>query len=480
LTIHRVVSTGVEELDSVLGGGFPKGSLIVLAGSPGTGKTVFSARFLYHGAVNCGEKGIYVSLCEGKEIFMENMRGFGFDFEKLERGGMFRFLDMLTVKEKGISTILDMIIGEVEKFGAERLVLDSFSAMAHAFKDPIEARIIVHTILGKLIRGMGCTILLIKETGGNDVGKVFEAEEFVADGVIRFLATELEDQRLRSLEIIKLRGARLKEPRHVFTLDGGFKVFEPFEVKPPSESREPFQPPPDRSGKYSMGSKDMDEFVGGGMPESSFMILECDEKVPITAIPILLHTMTASFMLRGRGVVIAPSSGVSYASLSNYLGLYGVTHEHCEQSLRVITLGKTEEKTENCEYETALSGEDWKKDLETILKKHEEFASKVSRPILLMVCAATLATLYGEKEGLEILKTVVAHAKNAGAILIAIIGAGYRDLAIKLSLLADFYLRLTRKHGCLILYGVKPKTGLYGVECDVSKGYPLPKLTPIL
>ena len=223
LTIHRVVSTGVEELDSVLGGGFPKGSLIVLAGSPGTGKTVFSARFLYHGAVNCGEKGIYVSLCEGKEIFMENMRGFGFDFEKLERGGMFRFLDMLTVKEKGISTILDMIIGEVEKFGAERLVLDSFSAMAHAFKDPIEARIIVHTILGKLIRGMGCTILLIKETGGNDVGKVFEAEEFVADDVIRFLATELEDQRLRSLEIIKLRGARLKEPRHVFTLDGGLK-----------------------------------------------------------------------------------------------------------------------------------------------------------------------------------------------------------------------------------------------------------------
>jgi len=104
----------------------------------------------------------------------------------------------------------------------------------------------------------------------------------------------------------------------------------------------------------------------------------------------------------------------------------------------------------------------------------------VSRPILLMICAATLATLYGEKEGLEILKTVVAHAKNAGAILIAIIGAGYRDLAIKLSLLADFYLRLTRKHGCLILYGVKPKTGLYGVECDVSKGYPLPKLTPIL
>ncbi|MEM2843318.1 MAG: ATPase domain-containing protein [Candidatus Bathyarchaeia archaeon] len=44
------VKTGVEELDNVIEGGFPKGSLIILFGELGTGKTVFSAQFLLEGA----------------------------------------------------------------------------------------------------------------------------------------------------------------------------------------------------------------------------------------------------------------------------------------------------------------------------------------------------------------------------------------------------------------------------------------------
>ncbi|MEM3091008.1 MAG: ATPase domain-containing protein, partial [Candidatus Bathyarchaeia archaeon] len=110
---RQFISTGVEGLDAVLGGGFPRGSLILLAGNPGTGKTVFSAQFLYRGAVDSGEKGVYVSFAESRETFFENMRGFGFDFEKLEREGRFRFLDLLTVKEHGVPSVLNMIVEEV-------------------------------------------------------------------------------------------------------------------------------------------------------------------------------------------------------------------------------------------------------------------------------------------------------------------------------------------------------------------------------
>ena len=54
------VSTGVSGLDEVIGGGCPLGSLIILAGNPGTGKTIFSATFLYNGTVNYSEKGVYI------------------------------------------------------------------------------------------------------------------------------------------------------------------------------------------------------------------------------------------------------------------------------------------------------------------------------------------------------------------------------------------------------------------------------------
>jgi KaiC/GvpD/RAD55 family RecA-like ATPase len=476
---RRFTPTGIETLDNVLGGGFPRNSLIVLTGNPGTGKTVFSASFLYRGVVDYGENGVYVSFAESRKAFHENMKAFGFNFKSLESAGKFRFLDLLTVKEDVVPLVTDFIVDEVDKVKAKRLVLDSYSALAQAFKSPFEARIFIHTVLSKLIRNMGCTILLIKEASESDGKNFFEPEEFVADGVIRLSATELENRRLRSLEILKLRGTRLEKPKLVFTLDGGFKVFESFELKPP-EKNEPFQPPSDLPSKYSMGSKDMDNVVGGGIPESSFMILECDEKVPISAVPVLLHPMTASFALKGRGAIIAPSCGVNYATLSEFLKLYGVTPENCKRSLRVVIMGKNMETAESCEYEIVVDGENWEKDLETVLKTYEHFASEVGRPILSMVCAATLATLYGDERCLEILKTAAAQAKNAGAILIAIIGAGYRDLAIKLSLLADFYFRLTRKHGCLILYGVKPRTLLYAVEADTSKGYPTAKLAPIL
>jgi circadian clock protein KaiC len=44
------VPTGIDGLDPLIEGGFPRGSLVLLAGNPGTGKTIFSMQFLYNGA----------------------------------------------------------------------------------------------------------------------------------------------------------------------------------------------------------------------------------------------------------------------------------------------------------------------------------------------------------------------------------------------------------------------------------------------
>ena len=55
------ISTGVEKLDQLLSGGYPKGKSILIAGEPGTGKTLLSLQYLMEGAKK-GEKGIYVSI----------------------------------------------------------------------------------------------------------------------------------------------------------------------------------------------------------------------------------------------------------------------------------------------------------------------------------------------------------------------------------------------------------------------------------
>src|SRR5256884_9217486 len=88
------VSTGIPGLDELLEGGFPTGSLITLAGRPGTGKTIFGSQFLYQGARESGEPGMYVSMLEGRKGDFGNMKRLGLDLEPLEKKKLIRILEM--------------------------------------------------------------------------------------------------------------------------------------------------------------------------------------------------------------------------------------------------------------------------------------------------------------------------------------------------------------------------------------------------
>ena len=56
------VATGVEGLDELLSGGFPRGRVVLLLGGPGSGKTILASQFLYNGVTKYGENGILISL----------------------------------------------------------------------------------------------------------------------------------------------------------------------------------------------------------------------------------------------------------------------------------------------------------------------------------------------------------------------------------------------------------------------------------
>jgi len=46
--------------------------------------------------------------------------------------------------------------------------------------------------------------------------------------------------------------------------------------------------------------------------------------------------------------------------------------------------------------------------------------------------------------------------------------------------IADIHMRATRRHGCILLYGVKPRTPLYAVQPDPSGRTPIPSIIPIV
>lgn len=161
---------------------------------------------------------------------MKNMRRIGYEFDKLEERGLFKFIDVLTLMEAGAAEILRMIIDETASFNAQRLVIDSLMAIAQGLSKPREPRVFLHTLFSKIMKELRCTTILIEEVlfGEERIGYGLEA--FVASAVI-FPEMDMIDGRfLRRIRIEKLRGAPVPNDRACFTLANGFEVFPPLKI----------------------------------------------------------------------------------------------------------------------------------------------------------------------------------------------------------------------------------------------------------
>jgi len=477
MTISRV-PTGIGGLDSLIEGGFPRGSLVLLAGNPGSGKTMFSARYLHHG-LKLNEPGLYVSFAENRETFLANMRRIGLDFEKYVSQKRFEFLDLFTVKEQGIEIILESIMGVADASGAKRLVIDSFSALAQAFKDPIDVRVIVHTVLSRIVRKSDCTTIMIEEVplGESKIG--YGVEEFVADAVIVLKTGELDGRPLRDLEIVKIRGTELVEKKLVFTLKDCFRVFQPFRLKP-VEKQVQFQPIPDPPGRFSTGTPDLDAMLGGGIPRGSTVLLEKDEKTSRAEYDFLMAPLAMNFAAQGRGVLILPSVLFDYGAVREMVLSYGLSEKVFQSQIVLLDHQRLPHPEDVRPNVVQLKGVDAMDDLLNVLESVTWLKSGRDQPALVSVSLDAGLSLYGEAQGRRLLDLTASTVRGRASLFLLVGRESPDNLTDKISSIVDFHLKLTREHGSLLLYGVKPRTPLYAVETDTSKGYPIPRLTPIV
>lgn len=210
---------GIAELDESLRGGFPARSVILLSGNAGSGKTILSTQFLYNGAVKCGEKGVYVSFAENRDDFYRNMLSLGMDMRSLERKGLFKFIDMVTMQgEDALKIITEKIVKTTSEMNAKRLVIDSLSALLQTM-NAAEARTFLHTVLGKVTKSPGVTTLVLGEIPYGEGKTGLGVEEFVADGVILLTHMDKTSSANRRLTIAKMRGTPLDHLSFEYLID---------------------------------------------------------------------------------------------------------------------------------------------------------------------------------------------------------------------------------------------------------------------
>jgi len=122
------VSSGVETLDTMCGGGFFKDSIILATGATGTGKTLLVSKFLQNACVN-GDRAILFAYEESRAQLSRNAFSWGIDFEDLERKGLLKIICAYP-ESAGLEDHLQIIKSEIAEFKPSRIAIDSLSALA--------------------------------------------------------------------------------------------------------------------------------------------------------------------------------------------------------------------------------------------------------------------------------------------------------------------------------------------------------------
>ncbi len=237
--------TGINGLDDLIEGGFPRGDTILIAGKAGTGKSILATQFLYRGAVDYGEPGVLVTLEEPPQRIRRNMLRFGMDLEKLEREGLLIIVDLSPSKPMpmmigeypsfDLSGLESIILNNVKKINARRIVIDTISIMAYKFKSRDILREEIFRLCAHLTE-TGATLLLTSEIPAQETGLgVFDIEAFLASGVIILYNEKISNtSRSRSIEVLKLRGSKHSSRIHSMRItEEGIRVY-PAEITPSS------------------------------------------------------------------------------------------------------------------------------------------------------------------------------------------------------------------------------------------------------
>ncbi len=227
------IPTDIPGFDLIGQGGLPRGRTTLIAGTAGSGKTVFATHFLAAGIQKAGEPGVFATFEDEPEGIRRNMMGFGWNIRRWEKEGMWCFVDVSPdtsgptpiVGSYDLGGLISRIEHAAKKLGATRIVLDSLNALFIQIPDKTLLRMELLRLI-QTLKKLGATIVFTGERT-QDYGEVTRhgIEEFVADNVIILRNILVEERRRRTLEILKYRGTPHQRGEVPFTVtDRGFVV----------------------------------------------------------------------------------------------------------------------------------------------------------------------------------------------------------------------------------------------------------------
>ena len=223
--------TGMPELDALMAGGPRRGSLTLLAGAMGTGKTLACLQYIAEGARR-GEKGLLVSFRETQQQLVDKAAFFGLDLASMVADGRVTLFRRAPV-DLDLDRVTWEVLREVERIAPQRLVIDSISEFEDAFMPGRSATGFFAALAGSLRTRM-ISSLIVKETAqiiGPELDFSGTPLTVLSENLVLFRWVEFRSELYRILSILKMRDSTYDASiRQYVITDRGIHVLQKVET----------------------------------------------------------------------------------------------------------------------------------------------------------------------------------------------------------------------------------------------------------
>jgi circadian clock protein KaiC len=221
------ISSGIETLDRMCGGGFFKDSIILATGATGTGKTLLVSKFLEEGCRR-GERAILFAYEESRAQLSRNAYSWGINFEEMEKKGLLKLFCNYP-ESAGLEDHLQMIKTEISLFKPSRIAIDSLSALARGVTNNAFRQFVIGvTGYAKQEEITG----FFTNTTDQFMGTHSITESHIStitDSILLLQYVEIRGEMSRAINVFKMRGSQHdKGIREYVISDGGAEIKDSF------------------------------------------------------------------------------------------------------------------------------------------------------------------------------------------------------------------------------------------------------------
>lgn len=200
------ISSGIKELDTLLGGGVERGSSVLVLGPAGTGKSMFVFQYI-DAAVKRGEKAAMFIFDEELGLMFDRTRAMGFDFEKMVSDGNL-VIEQVDAAELSPGEFAHRVRSRVDSAAAKTVAIDSLNGYSAAMPNEKSLVLHIHELLQYLNRQGATTFLTVAQHGLVGDMKAPVDVTYLADTVILLRYFEAVGRVKRAVSVIKKRMGR--------------------------------------------------------------------------------------------------------------------------------------------------------------------------------------------------------------------------------------------------------------------------------